>query len=606
MNDPRVEKQKPVPPFVQFCCAAVPMVFDDSLSYYEALCAMWKYLNDTVNVINNNATITEEQLEAYKALETYVQNYFANLDVQQEINNKLDQMAEDGTLTALIGAYVDPIQEAYEAVVDAKLESQDEQIATLNNNISALASSNPVFVASTDDMTDNTKIYVNTTNGYVYYYDGEEFVSSGLAYGANALTFTGNTTPVSSTTDLDDFNNANVNRVYLIMTTNLANKPTAQPGTLITFHYKTPTGTISTKNGMVQMFFQYDMTKVYIRNCYNSTWSDWKEVIDKRLDFTGNTTVVSSTTQLDDFNNATVNRCYLIATTNIPHQPTNQPGTLLTFHYVIPTAPSNRNGEVQVFIEYTGNRMYIRNFWGSVWTNWTQIVQDKYYNYDYSDISLFEKVGVIGDSFASGEIDGVGDVYSISWLQIMARKNGFTGTNFSKGGLSTRTWLTDAKGLTLMNSSEAQQLYLIALGINDIGEINNNTETLGTIADIDLENPESNPNSFYGNYGKILSAITAKSATAKVVLITIPKANAGDNKTINDAIIEIGSTFSLPVLVSHNNPIFTSTYFTNEKGSLGHPTSSGYGTMANAYTQMLNETIATYYNYFKDYVGSGE
>ena len=30
----------PVPPFVRFVASAVPMVFDNSLSYYEALCAI--------------------------------------------------------------------------------------------------------------------------------------------------------------------------------------------------------------------------------------------------------------------------------------------------------------------------------------------------------------------------------------------------------------------------------------------------------------------------------------------------------------------------------------------------------------------------------------
>ena len=106
MNDPKVEKQKPVPPFVQFCCAAIPQVFDDSLSYYEALCAMWKYLDETVKVINNNAMITEDFIAKVNELHDYVENYFDNLDVQEEINNKLDQMVEDGTLQEIIGEYL--------------------------------------------------------------------------------------------------------------------------------------------------------------------------------------------------------------------------------------------------------------------------------------------------------------------------------------------------------------------------------------------------------------------------------------------------------------------------------------------------------------------
>ena len=54
----------PVPPFVRFVASAVPMVFDNSLSYYEALCALWKWLqDDVIDVINNNATVTEHYIE---------------------------------------------------------------------------------------------------------------------------------------------------------------------------------------------------------------------------------------------------------------------------------------------------------------------------------------------------------------------------------------------------------------------------------------------------------------------------------------------------------------------------------------------------------------
>lgn len=112
MSD-NIEKAPNVPPFVRFVCSAVPMVFDDSLSYYEALCALWKWLqDDVVNVINNNATVTEdyidltnEYIEKFNELKDYVDTYFENLDVQEEINNKLDAMAEDGTLAALIANY---------------------------------------------------------------------------------------------------------------------------------------------------------------------------------------------------------------------------------------------------------------------------------------------------------------------------------------------------------------------------------------------------------------------------------------------------------------------------------------------------------------------
>lgn len=119
----------PVPPFVRFVASAVPMVFDNSLSYYEALCALWKWLqDDVIDVINNNASVTENYIDLtneYTAkfieLKNYVDTYFDNLDVQEEINNKLDEMAEDGTLQEIITTYIQSnVAWTFDTVADMK------------------------------------------------------------------------------------------------------------------------------------------------------------------------------------------------------------------------------------------------------------------------------------------------------------------------------------------------------------------------------------------------------------------------------------------------------------------------------------------------------
>ena len=120
----------PVPPFVRFVASAVPMVFDNSLSYYECLCALWKWMQDNlVDVINNNATVTEHYIDLdletrtlFNQLKTYVDTYFDNLDVQDEINNKLDAMAEAGTLQEIITAYIQSnVAWTFDTVADMKL-----------------------------------------------------------------------------------------------------------------------------------------------------------------------------------------------------------------------------------------------------------------------------------------------------------------------------------------------------------------------------------------------------------------------------------------------------------------------------------------------------
>ena len=607
-------------PFKHFITTigALPTTFTDSMSYYELLAWFCDYLQNTViPAINNNGEAVEELQTKFIELKTFVDEYFDNLDVQQEINNKLDQMAEDGTLTALIKGYVDP----YINEQNARIDAQDNAISAQNNRISAvegtvagLSAGSPIFVSSTDEMTDEDAIYVLTTDGSIYYYDGTEFVDSGVDYGANILTFTGVTTSVSSTSVLDDFNNALPNRAYIVTATNIPNQPIEQGGTLITFRYNKVTTT--NKNGMVQFYLTSDGDHIYKRIFWSSAWKTWKDIQislsslqNEAWVFTSKGTV-SSTSDLADFDNAMYNKCYLVTATNIPNQPIAEQGTLITFRHS-GTSSAQPNGFVQTFIT-KNQKIYTRYYYNNTWHNWIQIATSDMLPYastsNYSSISVFQTIGVIGDSFASGWLgdapEGHKNRYSISWPQIMARKGGFTALNLSSGGLSTRTWLTATRGLTLLNSSAAQNLYMIALGINDVSEITGGTETLGSIADIDLDNPDSNPNTFYGNYGKILSAIKTKSSDAKVILITIPKDNTGSNKTINDAIIEIGSTFELPVIVSHKNSVFTSNYFSNEKSTDGHPTVAGYGTMAEAYTTMANECIANYYDYFKDYLGS--
>ena len=103
MND-KPDRMPNVPPFVKFVASAVPMVFDNSLSYYEALCALWKYIQGMTDVINNNATLEEEYIEKFNELKTFVDTYFDNLDVQDEINHKLDEMVESGVLQRILNS----------------------------------------------------------------------------------------------------------------------------------------------------------------------------------------------------------------------------------------------------------------------------------------------------------------------------------------------------------------------------------------------------------------------------------------------------------------------------------------------------------------------
>ena len=91
----------------------IPTSYKDSMSYYETLAWLCKYLEETViPTVNQNGEAVEELQGLYVELKDYVDNYFDSTDFQEKVNTKLDEMSEDGTLTNLIKDYVDPIYEA--------------------------------------------------------------------------------------------------------------------------------------------------------------------------------------------------------------------------------------------------------------------------------------------------------------------------------------------------------------------------------------------------------------------------------------------------------------------------------------------------------------
>lgn len=98
-----------LPPFKRMCVSIgnLPTSFMESMTYYEALEWLYKYLADTIiPTVNNTSEAVTELQAAFITLKDYVDNYFENLDVQEEINNKLDEMAESGELTDIIAQYL--------------------------------------------------------------------------------------------------------------------------------------------------------------------------------------------------------------------------------------------------------------------------------------------------------------------------------------------------------------------------------------------------------------------------------------------------------------------------------------------------------------------
>lgn len=80
----------------------------DELTNYGMLMKMMKALNDVISNQNKVEQDMTNLFNAFTELQTYVNNYFDNLDVQDEIDNKLDEMAESGLLSHMLNDYVLP------------------------------------------------------------------------------------------------------------------------------------------------------------------------------------------------------------------------------------------------------------------------------------------------------------------------------------------------------------------------------------------------------------------------------------------------------------------------------------------------------------------
>ena len=90
-------------PFRFWCQKVLPLVYDDSISYYELLNKVVHYLNNVIKDVSAMGGNINDLLDAYIKLQDYVNSYFDNLDIQKEVNNIIDRMIKDGTFSALFG-----------------------------------------------------------------------------------------------------------------------------------------------------------------------------------------------------------------------------------------------------------------------------------------------------------------------------------------------------------------------------------------------------------------------------------------------------------------------------------------------------------------------
>lgn len=164
INIPERHDYKAITPFRLFIKSNFPFIEStyEALDNYGLYCKVVEYLNQVIDEQNKvNADMV--------TFTDFVTNYFENLDVTEEINDKLDEMATTGQLQNIV----------------------NDIFITLENQISALSSGSPAGVYNTVSDLENAnpshdRIYVVKENNSWYYWNTSQWSNGGL-YLANSV-----------------------------------------------------------------------------------------------------------------------------------------------------------------------------------------------------------------------------------------------------------------------------------------------------------------------------------------------------------------------------------------------------------------------------------
>ena len=189
MNEITPSIYKETGSFRHWCYKILPLVYDDSLSYYELLCKVVKAIGDVISNMDGVRDDMDKLVVAYNELKNYVDTYFDSLDVSAEVDQKLDQMAADGTLANIINDQIfqDIERELKEDIARSPFNlSEANKKKYLDESTNAIASYFASGV-SLDSVVGQSNVTPKTA--YVYT-DGEKGYMGVLGQGSEGFVYT--------------------------------------------------------------------------------------------------------------------------------------------------------------------------------------------------------------------------------------------------------------------------------------------------------------------------------------------------------------------------------------------------------------------------------
>ena len=162
----------PLTPFKGWVLENFPFIEADfdAITNYQLYCKIVEYLNNVINNQNQVQDLGTELVTAYNQLLAYVNNYLTDENLQPLINNKLDDMVEDGTMAQIIN---------------------DEVFTALSNRVTKLETPKTMIVIG-DSYSNNAQSGTPLWYTYVAKWLGLNVytnASDGVGYGTGVNTF---------------------------------------------------------------------------------------------------------------------------------------------------------------------------------------------------------------------------------------------------------------------------------------------------------------------------------------------------------------------------------------------------------------------------------
>lgn len=175
---------KNMTPFKWFVLENFPFIENDfdAINNYHLFSKVVEYLNKTIDNVNILGNLVEQ-----------FSDYFDDLDVQEEINNKLDEMVKDGTL---------------QNIVDDIFTDLNRRIDNIDTKVNNMTTATPQGAFNTlEDLetafpTGTKGIYVISSTNNWYFWNGEEWKNGGN-YNQSVIEF-----PLNVFTNFADFSRA--------------------------------------------------------------------------------------------------------------------------------------------------------------------------------------------------------------------------------------------------------------------------------------------------------------------------------------------------------------------------------------------------------------